>query len=54
MAQAKPFALICWLLWGALLIAASSAAMPWLLAVAIGASVAALWRLYRRALLAHA
>jgi hypothetical protein len=50
----KNFALICWLLWGSLIFAASSGAMAWLLAVVIGAAVYVLWHLYRRAALAYA
>jgi hypothetical protein len=53
MTQTKLFALICWLLWGSLIVGASSGAMPWTLAATMGLSVGGLWHLYRRAVLAN-
>lgn len=54
MTDIRPFALICWLLWAALVVAAFIGAMPWPLAVLLAVSVYALWHLYRRAVLVHA
>lgn len=48
MTNTRPFALICWLLWGTLLIAASVGSMSWPLTGVLAASIYALWHLYRR------
>jgi hypothetical protein len=54
MGNTKPFALICWLLWAALVVAALIGAMPWPLAAMLAVSVYALWHIYRRAAVTHA
>ena len=52
--EQKVFALVCWLLWGALIVAGASGATPWPLAAAMAVSIYVLWRLYRRRATAHA
>jgi hypothetical protein len=54
MADTRTFALICWTLWAALLVAWVSGLMPGPLAVMVAASIYLLWRLYRRGTAAHA
>jgi hypothetical protein len=48
MTHARAFALVCWLLWSALLIGGVWGLMPAPLAGGIAISIYALWRLYRR------
>jgi hypothetical protein len=42
------FALVCWMLWIGLLLAAGTATVPAPLAVALAVSIFCLWRLFRR------
>jgi len=49
----RVFALICWLVWAALLIAGLARTVPWPLAAAMAGSVYVLWRICRRALCAR-
>jgi len=54
MTNTRLFALICWFLWGTILMAASVGFLSWPLTGAIAAFIYVLWRLFRRATLAHA
>lgn len=48
MTDTRLFALVCWMLWIGLLLAAGTATAPAPLATALSAGVFLLWRLFRR------